>query len=220
MLGMLVVVYFVDPRAHRWFQIKGLGSFQPSEFAKPALILFLAYFVSRRAHAINDRRTLRQALVAVAMLAFMVVVADLGTALVPVITAVIVFWVAGLERRYMLRVALMGAALVVIAVLSRGYRAGPRDFLFRSRLFEDRNDRHARLGARLRAAIHQRARCELSAAAIEDRGGHRRRARRRVDAGETEADVPAGRAYRFYLRDGRRGTGLMGHDGGARADSW
>jgi cell division protein FtsW len=123
-LGMLVVVYFVDSRAHRWFQIKGLGSFQPSEFAKPALILFLAYFVSRRAQAINDRRTLRQALVAVAMLAFMVVVADLGTALVPVITAIIVFWVAGLERKYMLRVGLMGAALVMIAVFSRGYRVG------------------------------------------------------------------------------------------------
>jgi cell division protein FtsW len=121
---MLVVVYFVDSRAHRWFQIKGLGSFQPSEFAKPALILFLAYFVSRRAQAINDRRTLRQALVAVAMLAFMVVVADLGTALVPVITAIIVFWVAGLERKYMLRVGLMGAALVMIAVFSRGYRVG------------------------------------------------------------------------------------------------
>src|ERR1700735_2613307 len=30
-LGMLVIVYFVDSRAHRWFQIKGLGSFQPSE---------------------------------------------------------------------------------------------------------------------------------------------------------------------------------------------
>ena len=34
----------------------------------------------------------------------MVVVADLGTAMVPVITAVIVFWVAGLEWKYMLRV--------------------------------------------------------------------------------------------------------------------
>jgi cell division protein FtsW len=123
-LGMLVLVYFLDPRAHRWFQIKGLGSLQPSEFAKPALILFLAYFVSRRSFAINDRRTLAQALLAVAMLGFMVVVADLGTALVPVITAVVVFWVAGLERRHMLRVFLVGGALVLIAVFSRGYRLG------------------------------------------------------------------------------------------------
>ena len=122
-LGMLVAVYIVDPR-HRWFHLAGVGSIQPSEFAKPALILFLAYFISRRSQAINDRRTLQQAFVAVAMLAFMVVVADLGTALVPVIVAIIVFWVAGLERRYMVRVALLGVALVVIAVLSRGYRIG------------------------------------------------------------------------------------------------
>jgi cell division protein FtsW len=123
-LGLLVIVYFADPRAHRWFRLAGIGSFQPSEFAKPALILFLAYFVARRAHLINDRRTIRQALVAVLMLAFMVVVADLGTALVPVITAVLVFWIAGLEWRYMLRVGLIGVALIIVAICSRGYRLG------------------------------------------------------------------------------------------------
>ncbi len=123
-LGMLVFVYFADPRTHRWFKIPGVGSLQPSEFAKPALILFLAYFISRRAHVINDRATIRQAVVAVAMLGFMVVVADLGTALVPVITAVVVFWVAGLEKRYMLRVATIGATLVIFAVLAKGYRLG------------------------------------------------------------------------------------------------
>jgi cell division protein FtsW len=123
-LAMLVMVYFVDPRAHRWFQIKGVGSLQPSEFAKPALILFLAYFISRRSQLINDRRTLKQALLAVAMLGFMVVVADLGTALVPVITALIVFWVAGLERKYTVRIIAMGVALAAIAIFSRGYRLG------------------------------------------------------------------------------------------------
>ncbi len=123
-LALLVLVYFVDPHAHRWFKLPGVGSFQPSEFAKPALILFLAYFIARRAHIINDRRTLKQALVAVLMLGFMVVVADLGTALVPVITAVIVFWIAGLEWKYMLRVGLIAAALVVVAIASRGYRLG------------------------------------------------------------------------------------------------
>lgn len=123
-LGMLVLVYFLDPRSHRWFQLKGLGSFQPSEFAKPALILFLAYFVSRNSQSINARGTLKQALLAVAMLGFLVVVADLGTALVPVITAVVVFWVAGLERKHMLRLTAVGIALALVAVCSRGYRLG------------------------------------------------------------------------------------------------
>src|SRR5258708_17142644 len=95
-LGLLVVVYFVDPHTHRWFKLPGVGSFQPSEFAKPALILFLAYFIARRAHIINDRRTIKQALVAGLMLAFIAVVADLGTALVPVITAGAAFLAGGL----------------------------------------------------------------------------------------------------------------------------
>ena len=123
-LALLVMVYFADPRTHRWFKIAGVGSFQPSEFAKPALILFLAYFIARRAQIINDRRTLQQAMVAILMLAFMVVVADLGTALVPVITAVLVFWIAGLEWRYMARIVALGALLVAIAIFSRGYRLG------------------------------------------------------------------------------------------------
>jgi cell division protein FtsW len=123
-LTLLIAVYFADPKAHRWFRIPGVGTLQPSEFAKPALILFLAYFVSRRAQSINHRKTLQQAFVAVAMLAMLVVVADLGTAMVPVITAVIVFWVAGLEWKYMRRVALLGVLLCVIAVVSRGYRLG------------------------------------------------------------------------------------------------
>jgi cell division protein FtsW len=121
-LGMLVLVYFVDGRAHRWLQFGGFKLMQPAEFAKPALILFLAYFVSRRLQAINDHSTLKQAFVAVAMLAVLVVVADLGTALVPVITAVIVFWVAGLERRHMARVFAVGAAFVVLAVISKPLR--------------------------------------------------------------------------------------------------
>jgi len=120
-LGLLVAVYLFGSR-HRWFRFAGIGSFQPSEFAKPALIIFLAYFLDRRARVINDRRTLQQAFVAVAMLAGVVVVADLGTALVPVITAVIVFWVAGLEKKYMLRAGVIAAVLGAVAIVSSPYR--------------------------------------------------------------------------------------------------
>jgi cell division protein FtsW len=121
-LGALVVVYFADRTSHRWFTISGIGSVQPSEFAKVALILFLAYFLARRSQTINQRRTLLQAFLAVAMLAFMVVVGDLGTAIVPVITTVLVLFVAGLEKRIMFRALLLGAALCAVAVVAKPLR--------------------------------------------------------------------------------------------------
>jgi cell division protein FtsW len=123
-LALLVAVYFADPRAHRWFTIAGIGSFQPSEFAKPALILFVAYFLARRSHVINQGRTLAQASLAVAILAFMVVLGDLGTAIVPVITTIIVFWVAGLEKRIMLRAMVVAGVLLVFAVVAKPLRLG------------------------------------------------------------------------------------------------
>ena len=123
-LALLVAVYFADARAHRWFRIPGVGSLQPSEFAKPALVLFIAHFLSRRAQLINHRKTLQQACLAVAVLAALVVSADLGTAMVPVLTVIIVFWIAGLEWKYMLRMAAVGLLLCVVAVFWKGYRLG------------------------------------------------------------------------------------------------
>lgn len=120
-LGLLVAVYFVGAK-HRWFGIPGIGAIQPSEFAKPAFVLFLAYFVSRRAHIINDRSTLRQGLLAVVVLTVLVLAADLGTALIPLLTALIVFWVAGLDWRYLIRIGAFGIVLVLIAIVHRPYR--------------------------------------------------------------------------------------------------
>jgi cell division protein FtsW len=43
---LLISVFFLDRshNTHRWFKLGGF-SFQPSELAKPVLILFLAYFL-------------------------------------------------------------------------------------------------------------------------------------------------------------------------------
>ena len=57
-LFLQILVFFVDSKTHRWFRVQGVGTLQPSEFAKPALIIFFAYFVSMKRDAINTRRTM------------------------------------------------------------------------------------------------------------------------------------------------------------------
>jgi cell division protein FtsW len=119
----LVMVYFLDPKNHRWFRLFGL-SLQPSEFAKPALVIFLAYFITLRKREVNDRHVLMPASMAIAMLALCVVVADLGTAVVLVLTAAAVFYVAGLDRRYFAAAIAIGLVLAAGAVISKPYRFG------------------------------------------------------------------------------------------------
>jgi cell division protein FtsW len=119
---LLVVVYFADPRQHRWIRFGPFGGLQPSEFAKPALALFLAYFIALRSRAINSRYTLLPAILAVGVVTFAVVIADLGTAIVLVTTAVAVFVVAGLERRYIVIAAIIGVVGASAAVAVKPYR--------------------------------------------------------------------------------------------------
>jgi cell division protein FtsW len=119
---LLVIVYFADPRQHRWIRFGPFGGLQPSEFAKPALTLFLAYFIALRSRAINSRYTLLPAILAVGVVTVAVVVADLGTAIVLATTAVAVFVVAGLERRYIVIAAIIAAVGACAAVAAKPYR--------------------------------------------------------------------------------------------------
>ncbi|HYM09679.1 MAG TPA: putative lipid II flippase FtsW [Bryobacterales bacterium] len=112
----LVAVLFVDRTAntHRFFRVGPL-SIQPSEFAKPALILFLAWFLERRARAIEDPRTLGPVAVLLTALAALVFAGrDLGTAVALVIIGGVILWTAGLHWKYFAA----GAAVLVPAVLA------------------------------------------------------------------------------------------------------
>ena len=98
-MASLVAVLFVDRTAntHRFFRIGPL-SIQPSEFAKLALILFLAYFLERRSRVIYEWRTLVPIAGLLAALAALVLKGrDLGTAIVVVIIGAVILWVAGLN---------------------------------------------------------------------------------------------------------------------------
>jgi cell division protein FtsW len=92
-LMLLFAVYFVDAAHHRWLRLGGPVGVQPSELAKPALVIFLAFFVTWRARAINDaKHTLVPAALAVGFLIFAVVVPDLGTAVVLGMAAIWAWW--------------------------------------------------------------------------------------------------------------------------------
>ena len=94
----------------RWLDISIL-SFQPSEIAKPALILLLSYWAGRAATHIHEGRTfLTGLLIAGIPLVLVVIEPDLGTTLIILGTTSTVVFVAGASLRHFL---LIGVVLIV-----------------------------------------------------------------------------------------------------------
>lgn len=100
---LLIAVFFLDRshNTHRWIKAGPL-SLQPSEFAKPAIILFLAYFLEGRTKSINDwRSTLLPAVLPSLMLAALIVKEpDLGTAMACMAITTCMLFSAGLDVKY------------------------------------------------------------------------------------------------------------------------
>lgn len=119
--ALLPIAYFMDGRAHRWIRF-GWIQLQPSEFAKPALIVFLAYFLTRRMPAVNSRHTLLPVSLAFVVVAGFVVLSDLGTAIALVVPAVALLYVSGIQRRYLAMAACFAVVAISGAVISKPYR--------------------------------------------------------------------------------------------------
>lgn len=121
-LVLQILVFIFDSKTHRWFRLEGIGTLQPSEFAKPALLIFLAYFVTLRHDAINTKRTMLAVSLPLAVLAATVGFGDLGTAIVLIVPAAIVFYVAGLQRKLVAAALVTGLLFSVAFVASKPYR--------------------------------------------------------------------------------------------------
>ncbi len=116
---LLIVVYFTDAK-HRWLHV-GV-SIQPSELAKPALVLFLAWFVTTRRTAINHPATIWPAALALVVLAGAVMIPDVGTAVVLIVTAAVIFYLAGLNWRYQIAALGIGMVFLAVAIVYEPYR--------------------------------------------------------------------------------------------------
>jgi len=98
---------------HRWIRFGPL-SFQPSEIAKPALVLFLAWFLQNRMHRMEDwRRTLLPAaLPSLIFIALILKEPDLGTALVCAGVTALMLMLAGMNFKYLGYAALAAAPVL------------------------------------------------------------------------------------------------------------
>ena len=104
---------------HRWIRF-GILSFQPSELAKPALVLFLAWFLQNRMQTIDDWRgtVLPAALPSLVFIVLILKEPDLGTAMVCAGVTALMLYLAGMEMKY-LGYAVLAAAPVLYLMLFR-----------------------------------------------------------------------------------------------------
>jgi cell division protein FtsW len=119
-LLLLVAFLMRDSHAtHRWIRFGPL-SFQPSEIAKPALVLFLAWFLQNRMQSIEDFRgtILPAALPSLIFIALILKEPDLGTALVCAGVTALMLYLAGMNMRY-LGLAALASAPVLYFMLFR-----------------------------------------------------------------------------------------------------
>lgn len=122
---MLISVFFFAGahHTHRWIHWRGF-SFQPSELAKPVLILFLAFFLENRRKSIDDlRNTLLPAIVPTLVFVGLIVFQpDLGTALACGAITVCILFVAGLNLRYLAYAGLASIVPLYFLIFHVSYR--------------------------------------------------------------------------------------------------
>lgn len=121
---LLVSVFFFpgSHNTHRWIRFGGHFTFQPSEIAKPVLVLFLAWFLHSRLDSMRDWKNtlLRAAIIPVTFMALVVKQPDLGTALVLAGITAMMLLLAGMEWKYLFAAGLaavpvLGALLFMVA---------------------------------------------------------------------------------------------------------
>jgi cell division protein FtsW len=98
--------------AHRWIRVPGV-TLQPSELAKPVIVLFLAWFLQTRIHAIDDiKETILPAVIPpLLFIGLILKEPDLGTALVCAAVLLLMLYLAGLQLKW------IGIALACAAPL-------------------------------------------------------------------------------------------------------
>jgi len=110
--------------ASRWISLGPMLSLQPSEFAKLAVVLYLGAWITKVGGDIRKFSfgTIPFVIILAISAGLVVVEPDLGTAIVLVLTAASVFFVAGANVMHAMLGAVLGCMLLVNLVMKSGYK--------------------------------------------------------------------------------------------------
>ncbi len=124
-VALLVAALLSAPhqQTHRWLRWGSL-SFQPSEFAKLILVIFLAYWLEKNSKGVNHllKTALPALLLMGVVLGLILKEPDLGTPVAIALVAAGMFYLAGLHLRYFGYLFLLSLPTFYILVLRVPYR--------------------------------------------------------------------------------------------------
>ncbi len=124
-LGLCTLVIFAGREAKgqsRWLEIGPL-SFQPSEFAKLAVIIFLATIVYKTSKQVGDFKTLVKVVTIILPVVGVVAYNNLSTAIIILGIAICMLFVASPKYSHFLVMALVVVVVGVVFIMLAGYRA-------------------------------------------------------------------------------------------------
>ncbi|HTV06400.1 MAG TPA: putative lipid II flippase FtsW [Acidobacteriaceae bacterium] len=109
--------------AHRWILL-GPASLEPSEIAKPTIVLFLAWFLQNRMGSVDDFRgtILPAVLPSLLFIALILKQPDFGTALVCAVVTALLLYLAGMNVKYLGYAAVASAPVVYIMLFRVKWR--------------------------------------------------------------------------------------------------
>lgn len=102
MIIALIGLFFTPQshNVHRWYRIPGLFYVQPSELAKPIIVIVLSWYLEKQKQAIYEFKTGVLALVIMGIPFFLILMQpDLGSAIILFPITLVMFYIAGIHTR-------------------------------------------------------------------------------------------------------------------------
>lgn len=118
--AIVLLVIMLALNQGRWVRIPVIGQFQPSEIAKVVLIIFVARLLALKKEHVGELGTLLMLLIYIAAVAILVLPENFSTAALIFLSAYLVMYFGGVNKKYWWRLFLVGM-VAVVAFLAISY---------------------------------------------------------------------------------------------------